>query len=64
MVVLCLASTSDPYEADVSNGILLKMLSLTKSTARFARGRLEVINFVTLEGNADLATSTKSFGYL
>lgn len=27
--MLCLASPSHPYESDVSNGILLKMLSLT-----------------------------------
>lgn len=61
MVVFCLAFPYD-LEADVSNGILVKILSLIKSTQRSARGRLEVINFVALGENADFATSTKSFG--
>lgn len=63
MVVFSLAFPYD-LEADVSNGILLKILSLIKSTQRFVRGHLEVINFVALEENADFATSTKSFGVL
>lgn len=61
MVVFCLAFSYD-LEADISNGILLKILSLIKSTQRFVRGHLEAIHFVSLGGNADFATSTKSFG--
>lgn len=55
VVVFCLAFPSD-LEADVSNGILLKILTLIKSTQRFVTGHLEVIDFVTLGENADFGS--------
>lgn len=59
--MLCLAFPSG-LKADVSNRILLKMLSLIKLTPRFVRGHLEVIHLAALGKNADYVTSTKSFG--
>lgn len=60
-MVFCLAFPCD-LEADVSNGILLRTLSLIKSTQRFTRGPLEKIDFGTLEENAGFAASSKSSG--
>lgn len=45
--MFCLAFPYD-LDADVSNGILLKIPTLIKSTQRFVTGHLEVIYFVTL----------------
>lgn len=62
-MVFCLAFPCD-LEADVSNGILLKILGVIKSTPRSVRGHLEVTHFVTLEGNGVSVTSTKCLGVL
>lgn len=61
--MFCLAFPCD-LEADVSNGILLKILGVIKSTPRSVRGHLEVIHFVTLEGNGVSVTSTRCLGVL
>jgi len=61
VVVFCLALPCD-LEADVSNGILPRIVTLIKSTQKFVRSRLEVIHFVTLGENAGFATSTMCFG--
>lgn len=55
-MVFCLAFPRD-LEADVSNGILLKILGIIKSAPRFVRSHLAVTHFVTLGGNGSSVAS-------